>query len=314
MGTISKLTLYMLFMWRYYCMASNPINGMYQKKKFILFSSIIFLILMYAASQIAYIYNYNVYFSLVAWKVSIDVYYQTWYRYLVSAWIVSVLDASIVIILSLLISQTILKIVVGMHKFSNRSSNSIKISLKRQSKQMTLVHLSTKILNLSMLSVISSLFWSWPWLICETTGNYQLYWVTNLYAVDNIINILCVYLMMGFASDHYEVCCNGSRFGCHRLCLECILKFITMKGSRKGAISFVKDTKQTELPQIVPDDDDSDTADETKIATLQTMQSEENQAHHDNDEVVLDHIFDSVLRQISMTSASSLRQNRLVSA
>merc|ERR1712129_582440 len=69
-----------------------------------------------------------------------------------------------------------------------------------------------------------------------------------IYAIDTVINQICIYLTMSFATSHYQKCCNEGLCPAHQCCLFCVLKFVETK-TRKDA----KKITRTEMNQIVSD-------------------------------------------------------------
>ena len=238
---ISKVLLYSVFMYRFSLLSRASMNGMSKKRRYALFGCFIFLIVVLVVAQTVYIIEITSYYSMDWWKVPENVYNSRKENFLIAAWIVIALDVVIALSLGLLMVHTILQLVlmiqqhdVGtaseMSKTQTASASSsksyvkaVRESHKINSKQMGLIHLTTKICLTTFLSVLSSLIWSCFWLSCEQWENYDVveshytflgcsfihifaqYWATYIYSLDNVVNLFCVYFTMSFAQDHYQV-------------------------------------------------------------------------------------------------------------
>ena len=225
---ISKVLLYSVFMYRFSLLSKASMDGMSKKRRYALFGCFIFLIVVLVVAQTVYIIEITSYYSMDWWKVPENVYNSRKENFLIAAWIVIALDVVIALSLGLLMVHTILQLVVLIQKHdvgtasemsktqtaSASSSKSfvkaVRESHKINSKQMGLIHLTTKICLTTFLSVLSSLIWSCFWLSCEQWENYDVvesYYIflsgafTNiyLYSIGRRIYILWIMLSIYFA-------------------------------------------------------------------------------------------------------------------
>eukprot|EP01083_Nonionella_stella_P312657 1119068_1 len=70
---------------------------------------------------------------------------------------------------------------------------------------------ATKVAVTMIVSMVSSFVYQLTWLLGNEFNDDNLLWMESTYCVDLVINMLCIYLSMAFAQDHYKRVCIDSR-------------------------------------------------------------------------------------------------------
>eukprot|EP01083_Nonionella_stella_P025987 71553_1 len=80
---------------------------------------------------------------------------------------------------------------------------------------------ATKVAVTMIISMVSSFVYQLTWLLAYEKDDGNLLWMECTWCVDCVINMLCIYLSMSFAQDHYQrLCIEGCKF--HQCILSCI--------------------------------------------------------------------------------------------
>eukprot|EP01083_Nonionella_stella_P085824 238088_1 len=96
---------------------------------------------------------------------------------------------------------------------------------KRSSRQVNLLHVTTRIALTCAVSVLSSFIIQLTWLIVEETDNQKMMFMSWFWGIDGVINVCCVYFSMAFAKEHYSKVCSGV-CKCHQCCLSCVMMIV----------------------------------------------------------------------------------------
>eukprot|EP01083_Nonionella_stella_P177386 623301_1 len=142
-----------------------------------------------------------------------------------------------------------------------RSQSEDRSKTKRSSRQNNLIEITTRIALCCMISLISSLFIQFVWIIMEETENWGLLFFSYWWGLDAMVNMLCVYFSMAFAKEHYMKVC-GDCLKCHKCCLWCVVKLASYKADQKRAKEVEleaaqrKDDGGYESPEVPPDSAD----------------------------------------------------------
>lgn len=114
----------------------------------------------------------------------------------------------------------------------NRGSKWDNINIEWNCHQHELLKTATHLTLLGVVAMFSSFIYQILWLIRFSVNYHGLYYLTNTWSIDIIINIICLFLSMAIAHKHYHLicvkCCK-----LHQLCFICVEKIANIRTRNK---------------------------------------------------------------------------------
>eukprot|EP01083_Nonionella_stella_P185171 674438_1 len=276
---LSKISLYSIFIYRYY-LIFEATPGTTNRQKYSIFGSFTVAMVLQCAMLLLYM---ALYYELV--ELSDD--HSSKRIWLTACWVFLAIDAVLIGILTYLLCYSVLKLVFRIHNMAKDSAlarttsvpsktgstvlynasstetggdidkstkNEIQLSDvinhntektmehsgtggsgENRSQSQSLSHqeqrlskwqnTATKVAVTMIVSMASSFIYQVLFNVAHELDNRDLMWMECTWAVDAVINMLCIYLSMSFAQDHYErVCVNCCKL--HQCILGCIQKIV----------------------------------------------------------------------------------------
>ena len=95
----------------------------------------------------------------------------------------------------------------------------------KSAKQMHLLNVAIRISLTTTIFVFSSFLWETLSLIILEIEGWSIYLFTYSWSLDSIINLICIYLSMSMAADHYKrICFDICK--CHPCYLQFMIKVV----------------------------------------------------------------------------------------
>eukprot|EP01083_Nonionella_stella_P081011 222926_1 len=108
---------------------------------------------------------------------------------------------------------------------SGGSASDTEVQMNPKSKELggDLVRLATKIALLVLVSMLSSFVYQFLWMCSYEFGDLHLLLFSYTWCFDSVTNMICIYLSLGLAKDHYKKLCFDV-CKCHQCALRCITR------------------------------------------------------------------------------------------
>eukprot|EP01083_Nonionella_stella_P020903 57981_1 len=219
---LSKVSLYILFIYRYY-LVFNATPGTTNAQKYTIFGSFTVAMVVQCVLMSAYVVLYHIQDSSKQ---------RVWLAY---CWCFLAIDAILISILTYLLSHSVLRLVLRIQKSQEESIEFARVSsltpatqsgtapefvsqtsrphsvVDQQSKRLAQwKNTATKVAVTMIVSMASSFVYQLVFIVGHEIDSKDLLFMEKTWCVDSVINMLCIYLSMAFAHHHYK-----------RLCIDC---------------------------------------------------------------------------------------------
>eukprot|EP01083_Nonionella_stella_P057486 150880_1 len=236
----SKILLYSLFAYKYYELANTP---MYKAPSKTSRRITMFCIISGLLSQVVLTILFNVYYFEymdMEWFDDDEAHKRR--QVLNANLIIMGIDVFLICLVGSLIFRSVLQLMTVVNA---ERTNPINVDHELSASQQDMIERTTRIALTCIVSLSSTIIIQLVWLISQETEDWDLYYVTYLWSVDNVINMFCIYFSMDFAKKHYQkVCC-----GCHKCFLCCIMRLVDTAPKTENK-SAPTEPKPVAFPQV----------------------------------------------------------------